>query len=296
MNQESAASTSAVSPTALQRPALRTLDLRSLPVEDAAPSETQLRRQKYLFFEKHCSEVSAGLFLSGDYVAKNRETLRQAGVTHVLNCVGFICKEYFKDELTYKTLYLQDTPAEDILCVLYDCLDYIDSALHSGGRILVHCSQGVSRSATLVIAYIMWRSGKPYDEVFAAVKAVRGVANPNIGFTCQLLQWQKRAASAKSRMRMYRIASHCVHAPNYLVPKLITPPKQYPNNTHRDLDPRGAFVLQTPGGPTYVWRGEHCPDAYVAAAHRAACHLRKFEGAGPVVEVRQGKADCERSG
>lgn len=72
------------------------------------------------------------------------------------------------------------------------------------------------------------------------------------------------------------------------VPKLITPPKQYPNNTHRDLDPRGAFVLQTPGGPTYVWRGEHCPDAYMEAAHRAAAHLQKFEGAGPTLEVQQG--------
>ncbi|KAG2483604.1 hypothetical protein HYH03_017546 [Edaphochlamys debaryana] len=285
---DGAPSSSATSPSTFQRPALRTLDLRSLPAEDSAPSETQLRRQKYLYFEKHCSEVSPGLFLSGDYVAKNRDTLRQAGVTHVLNCVGFICKEYFPEELTYKTLFLQDTPAEDISCVLYDSLDYIHTALQSGGRILVHCSQGVSRSATLVIAYMMWRSGKPYDEVFAAVKSIRGVANPNIGFTCQLLQWQKRAAAAKARVRAYRIAPHCVHAPTYLVPKLITPPKQYPNNTHRDLDPRGAFVLQTPGGPTYVWRGESCPEPYVGAAHKAAAQLRKFEGAGPVVEVRQG--------
>jgi hypothetical protein len=91
---------------------LKSLDLRSLPADDAAPSETQLRRQKYLFFEKHCSEVSPGLFLSGDYVAKNRDILRQAGVSHVLNCVGFICKEYFKDELTYKTLFLQGGPAQ----------------------------------------------------------------------------------------------------------------------------------------------------------------------------------------
>ncbi len=108
MNSGGQPSTStATSPGSFNKPALKSLDLRSLPVEDAAPSETQLRRQKYLFFEKHCSEVSPGLFLSGDYVAKNRETLRQAGVTHVLNCVGFICKEYFKEELTYKTLYLQ---------------------------------------------------------------------------------------------------------------------------------------------------------------------------------------------
>ncbi len=51
--------------------------------------------------------------------------------------------------------------------MLYDCLDYIDTALSSGGRVLVHCSQGVSRSATLAIAYIMWRSRRPYEEVRA---------------------------------------------------------------------------------------------------------------------------------
>lgn len=33
--------------------------------------------------------------------------------------------------------------------------------------------QGVSRSATLVIAYLMWKTGKTYDEVFARVKAIR---------------------------------------------------------------------------------------------------------------------------
>ena len=49
----------------------------------------------------------------------------------------------------------------------------------------IHCSQGVSRSVTLAIAYLMWRNGQTFDEAFAAVKAARGVANPNIGFVCQ---------------------------------------------------------------------------------------------------------------
>ena len=74
-----------------------------------------------------------------------------------------------------------DTPGEDILAVLYDALEFIDMALKAGGSVLVHCSQGVSRSATLVIAYLMWRTGLSYDEVFAKVKESRGVANPNIG-------------------------------------------------------------------------------------------------------------------
>lgn len=50
---------------------------------------------------------------------------------------------------------------------------------------LIHCSQGVSRSVTLAIAYLMWRNGQTFDEAFAAVKTARGVANPNIGFVCQ---------------------------------------------------------------------------------------------------------------
>lgn len=46
--------------------------------------------------------------------------------------------------------------------------------------------QGVSRSASLAIAYLMWKQGTGYDETFSAVKARRGVANPNIGFICQV--------------------------------------------------------------------------------------------------------------
>ena len=32
----------------------------------------------------------------------------------------------------------------------------------------------------------MWRNDKAYDETFQQVKAMRGVANPNIGFICQV--------------------------------------------------------------------------------------------------------------
>ncbi len=60
----------------------------------------------------------------------------------------------------------------------------------------MHCSQGVSRSAALVIGYLMWKLGQPYDEVYQAVKAMRGVANPNIGFTCQVAGRPPAAAAS----------------------------------------------------------------------------------------------------
>lgn len=85
---------------------LQTLDLRSLGTEESPPSETRLRRQKMALFEKHCSEVYPGLHISGEYVAKNLDVLRQNGITHIVNCVGYMYQEYFKPEIQYKTLYL----------------------------------------------------------------------------------------------------------------------------------------------------------------------------------------------
>ncbi len=38
----------------------------------------------------------------------------------------------------------------------------------------------------MAIAYLMWKQNKTFDNTLAAVKAIRGVANPNIGFTCQV--------------------------------------------------------------------------------------------------------------
>ena len=67
----------------------------------------------------------------------------------------------------------------------------VQAAMKHGGRVLVHCSQGVSRSAALAIAYLMWQRNEQYDPVFQGVKAIRGVANPNIGFTCQVCRTLK---------------------------------------------------------------------------------------------------------
>lgn len=48
-----------------------------------------------------------GIYLGSDAVAQNRELLQEHGVTHVVNCVGFLCANYHAPLLTYKTLYLQ---------------------------------------------------------------------------------------------------------------------------------------------------------------------------------------------
>jgi dual specificity MAP kinase phosphatase len=165
---------------------------------------------------------------------------------------------------------------------MYDVFEFIDAARSAGGRVLVHCSQGVSRSVALSIAYLMWRNGGAYEETFAQVKAIRGVASPNIGFTCQLLQWQKRRGGPPAPARVYRIAPHSQADPMYLVPRLLPPRAGL-----GQLDPRGAFVVHSTAG-LYVWRGASCPPEFAAAAERAARQLVRFEGASPPTYVAQG--------
>ena len=81
------------------------LDLASIQRNNVEPTEIQLKREKFAHFDKQCSRVADyHIYLGSDAVARDREILRANGITHVLNCVGFVCPEYFKHELVYKTL------------------------------------------------------------------------------------------------------------------------------------------------------------------------------------------------
>ncbi|KAL6619776.1 hypothetical protein ACP70R_031677 [Stipagrostis hirtigluma subsp. patula] len=253
---------------------------------DLSTLRSQGRKDQIAFFDKECSKVAEHVYLGGDAVAKNRDILRKNGITHVLNCVGFVCPEYFKSDLVYRTLWLQDSPTEDITSILYDVFDYFEDVREQGGRVFVHCCQGVSRSTSLVIAYLMWREGQSFDDAFQFVKAARGIANPNMGFACQLLQCQKRVhaipLSPNSVLRMYRMAPHSQYAPLHLVPKMLNEPSP------AALDSRGAFIVHVLSS-IYVWVGMKCDLVMEKDARAAAFQVVRYEKVqGHIKVVREG--------
>ena len=67
----------------------------------------------------------------------------------MLNAAGVACKNYHEADGTfvYKTLHLFDSPREDISPMLYAAVEFIDAAIEGGGRVYIHCHQGVSRSS-----------------------------------------------------------------------------------------------------------------------------------------------------
>jgi len=251
------------------------LNLSSINKEDVPKSELQLRREKFAYFEKRCSKVEEGVYLGSDAVARNRETLRAEKITHVLNCAGHICFNYFEGELQYQTLWLEDTPAEDVTGILYLALDFVDAAIKSGGHVLIHCSQGVSRSSSLAIGYLMYRRGDPYDTVYQAVKAIHGIANPNMGFACQLVQWQRRlqlqSDTAISDSRLYIVAPHSQIDARTLVTKPTA------EASYSALDSRGVFILHAANNQLFVWIGAMSTQASVEYSQTATLQLHKYE-------------------
>lgn len=246
-----------------------------------------VRREKIALFDKECSKVAEDIYLGGDMVAKDRDILKQNGITHILNCVGFACSEYFKADFIYRTLWLQDSPSEDITSILYDVFDYFEDVREQGGRVFVHCCQGVSRSTSLVIAYLMWREGQSFDDAFQYVKAARGIADPNMGFACQLLQCQKRVhafpLSPSSLLRIYRLAPHSPYDPLHLVPKMLNDPSP------SLLDSRGAFIVHVPSA-IYVWIGKNCDPIMERDAKGAVCQIVRYEKVqGPINVIMEGE-------
>ena len=77
---------------------------------------------------------------------------------------------------------------------LYHHLDTITRAIREeaeqGGVVLVHCVAGVSRSATLCLAYLT-RYYCSLEEAWQHVKTIRPWVRPNYSFMEQLVQWEK---------------------------------------------------------------------------------------------------------
>jgi protein-tyrosine phosphatase len=65
-----------------------------------------------------------------------------------------------KIPIIYKKITIKDIPAANISTYFQESANYIDKVLKTGeSNILIHCKAGVSRSASIVIAYLMIKRG-----------------------------------------------------------------------------------------------------------------------------------------
>ena len=135
-------------------------------------------------------EIIPHLYLSGDDAATNKEILDKHKITHVLNLTTNV-QNKFEPELTYMKVKIYDLVDQKICEHFKSTFEFINNALKEGGSLLVHCNAGISRSATIVIAYLMQkRLFNGFDSAYEHVKSKRFKINPNRGFIKQLYEFE----------------------------------------------------------------------------------------------------------
>uniref|UniRef100_A0A3N7FU63 Uncharacterized protein n=1 Tax=Populus trichocarpa TaxID=3694 RepID=A0A3N7FU63_POPTR len=158
------------------------------------------------------SLITNSLFIGGTLAARSVYTLQHLGITHILClCANEIgqSESQHPDLFQYKNFSISDHEDSNISSIFGEASDFIDHVESIGGRVLVHCFEGRSRSATLVLAYLMLRKKFTLLEAWNALRRAHRRAQPNDGFAKALLdldrqlhgkvsmEWQRRKPEIK---------------------------------------------------------------------------------------------------
>jgi hypothetical protein len=93
--------------------------------------------------------------------------------------------------VTYRFVDIDDHPRCNIKVHFDPCIKFINEHMRQGTSVFVHCVAGVSRSASIVIAYMMRELHLCYDDAFSQLHACRPIIDPNQGFRKQLKEYEE---------------------------------------------------------------------------------------------------------
>ena len=102
---------------------------------------TSRKQYENAMFNSVCSEIlDRFLYLGSDVVARDYEKLSENGITHVINCAADYSADYHEDRgIQYLSLHLKDHVRENIECIFYEAIEFMNQARKDNGRVYVHC-------------------------------------------------------------------------------------------------------------------------------------------------------------
>jgi len=133
--------------------------------------------------------IAENLYLGGHEAASNMDGLKERKITHIIT-IGKGLKMPYQDHFKYKFIDILDWEQENIMQYFGSSIEFIEEGL-SEGAVLIHCAAGVSRSATITIAYLMQCCSYGYAEARKFVQTKRWI-HPNLGFCQQLIKFENQ--------------------------------------------------------------------------------------------------------
>lgn len=127
------------------------------------------------------------LYFGSQDVACDPNILHALQVTDILS-IGITVPAH--EDFKYKFIEAYDLPSFNMKSIFHKCFLFIDSIRLLNRRVFVHCNAGISRSPTIVIAYVMRHLQMGFEDAFKLVKQKRLTISPNAGFVLQLKDYE----------------------------------------------------------------------------------------------------------
>lgn len=143
-----------------------------------------------LYTASDINKIADRVYISDGETAQCREILDDYKITHIINMTADIeCK--FVKHFKYIVFPIEDTVDEDIGVYFDVGIKFINNALkeNKNNRVLVHCWAGVSRSASLLVAYLIKKHKITFFDAIDKIRAIRYI-RPNYGFIRHLYKFQ----------------------------------------------------------------------------------------------------------
>ena len=156
------------------------------------------------------TRILPNLYLSSQTPAKNFTLLKQLHIRYILNLTGFKSNTnelrfelHYPPEFTTLHIPIADEMDVNILDHFEQALRFISRCIdhNDPNSILVHCEAGISRSSTIVIAYLMQYHHHSLKSAYEFVQQRKNNIDPNINFFKQLIEFEKRMNKDKENFQ-----------------------------------------------------------------------------------------------
>ncbi|XP_051734455.1 dual specificity protein phosphatase 10 isoform X3 [Ctenopharyngodon idella] len=138
------------------------------------------------------SPILPFLFLGNERDAQDLDLLLRLNIGFVVNVTTHLPLYHLDTGLVrYKRLPATDNSKQNLRQYFEEVFEFIEEAHQCGRGVLVHCQAGVSRSATIVIAYLMKHTLMTMTDAYKYVRGRRPIVSPNLNFMGQLLEFER---------------------------------------------------------------------------------------------------------
>ncbi|RXN34943.1 dual specificity phosphatase 10 [Labeo rohita] len=132
------------------------------------------------------------LYLGNERDAQDLELMQRMDIGYILNVTTHLPLYHYDLGLfKYKRLPATDSNKQNLRQYFEEAFEFIEEAHQAGQGLLIHCQAGVSRSATIVIAYLMKHTWMTMTDAYKFVKSRRPIISPNLNFMGQLLEFEE---------------------------------------------------------------------------------------------------------